>query len=109
MSEVLEVKIGYVNPKFDIREDRGPLRDAVEWASHGLAMRHRIRLEGPYYNDGDTYVRLSGIEFDDNFNAGRHLRGISGYLMKNPYIKQFYYRKGKGLLYFIPRRKAHAD
>ena len=68
MSEVLEVKIGYVNPLYDIKNDIGPLTDAVTWASHNLALRHGIKLEGPYGDADGVYVRLSGINFDESFN-----------------------------------------
>lgn len=108
--EVLEVKIGYVDPKYDIRYDMGPLRDAVTWASHNLALRHRICLEGPYETADCVYVRLSGINFDDSFNVGNHLRGISSHLMKNhPYIKNYIYKPGKGLLYFIKKENNNED
>lgn len=103
MREVMEVYIGYKDPKYDIRDDMGPLRDAVTWASHNLALRHRIKLEGPYGEGEKVYVRLSG-KIADNFNIGNHLRGISNYLMKNfSYIKQFNYTPGQGLLYFIEK------
>lgn len=102
MKEILEVEIGYKDHKYDIRNDMGPLRDAVIWASHNLMLRHRIRLEGPFGKGEKVYVRLSGIK-EENFNVGIHLKGISSYLMKNyPYIKHFNYKPGVGLLYFIP-------
>lgn len=105
MREVIEVEIGYKDHRFDIRNDMGPLRDACTWASHNLALRHHIRLEGPYGKGERVYVRLYG-KMDDDFNIGNHLRGISLYLMKNfTWAKVFNYKPGVGLLYFIDMSK----
>lgn len=72
MREVIEVEIGYKDLIHDIRNDMGPLRDACTWASHNLALRHHITLEGPYLKGERVYLRLSG-KMDDDFNIGNHL------------------------------------
>ena len=100
MREVIEVEIGYRDPRHDIRNDIGLLRDACASAGYNLKFRHHITLEGPYLKDEKVYVRLSG-KMDDDFSTGNHLRGISSYLIKNcSWIRKTGYKAGDGLLHF---------
>ena len=94
-----KINICFANPKINMSDHLNDLIEAVTWASHNLAMRHRIKIEGPILKN-DKWITIFVESEEEVQNIGRHLRGISIYLLKN---KKCYsnYLIGKRLLYYF--------
>ena len=99
------VLIEFANPKIRAVDHISDIREAVFYAQGNLLHRHHITLNMPIVIDGFVFVELYLPEnIDENFSIGRHLRGISGYLLSK--YGDFYkdYLVGARLLNYIERR-----
>ena len=76
------VYISFASPSISVKDHVEDFREAVKWASHNLALRHKIELiDHGVENDFMYKIELIVPETFENFNAGRHLRGISRWLI----------------------------
>ena len=77
------------------------LRCACDWAQWSLSRYHILLFQPRVGQDGRVYVELNvPDEVKEPFNTGRHLRGISSYLLTHyPYMKE--YRTGNRLLWYV--------
>ena len=98
-----KVCIAFADPRIKVEDHLNPdICDAIARASHNLYCRYKIKLQMPSITK-DKYLRIE-LEIPDerveNFNIGRHLRGLSIHLLKSrpEYYKQ--YLVGKRLLYY---------
>lgn len=105
------VRIDFASPEIDMSQNYKLICEAVTYASHNLCMRHDIILHQPILVDDefDCYCMME-LEIPEgqinNFNFGRHLRGISQYLLKRYPDKFSSYLIGTRLLFYKKQRGA---
>lgn len=75
------VVIFFRDPKILMSEHLDKINEAVDHAEHNLCMRHNVKIQGRgLYSNG--YAIDLDIPSDSDFNIGKHLRGLSIYLLK---------------------------
>ena len=76
------VRIEFVSQKTRAVDHLSDIQEAIHYAQGNLWHRHHIILRAPFVTDNFVFVELDIPEdIADNFNVGRHLRGISKYLL----------------------------
>ena len=95
------VVIEFTNSKIRAVDRISDICEAVKHAQGNLWYRHHVILRMPIVTDGFVLVNLDIPEdIADNFNVGKHLRGMSKYLLSEyGYFYQDYLVKKQLLCY----------
>lgn len=97
----MTIQIIFVKDPFNTKKYLDDICEAIEWAKCNLYLRHRIKLSGPFTKDNIVYVELNSDCSNDIKNYGHHLKGISGYLLKQYPEKYKKMKIGNRLLLYI--------
>lgn len=78
------IKIEFCNPLINIHHAIDDIADAIKNASYNLYSRHGINILKPIlYTSEAVIINLKIPEyFEKTFSVGRHLKGVSEYLLK---------------------------
>lgn len=94
------IEIYFANPLVSMSDHKSDIETALKHASHNLYSKHKINMTIPIQKmDTKAVVILKG-DMDADFNAGRHLKGVSTYLLNHCKYPYKQYRIGTRLLYY---------
>ena len=79
---IKQINLYFADPEVSIKNHFADIDKAIKHASHNLYSRHKIEiLPSVKLEDNHVTFEMTG-DIDSNFCFGRHLRGISIYLLK---------------------------
>lgn len=99
---MIVVRIEFADHRLDAFDYKDQLTEAVRFARKNLWCRHDVFVKDPVIFNHEVYVILEFGEGsnlnEDTFSIGKHLRGISKYLVSNYDFQK--HKVGSRLLYF---------
>ena len=101
---IKKVEIYFADPSILIGDHLEDVTEAINWASANLRLRHSIIVRKIDCEVGHRFVTIT-LELPNSMlelSAGRHLRGISKWLLKNRPDIYENHRVGNRLLYVRP-------
>lgn len=97
---IKRINIYFADPEVSIKNHFSDVDKAIRHASHNLYSKHNIEiLPSIELKDNHVTFEMTG-DIDSNFCFGRHLRGISNYLLKRCSYPYKDYRVGTRLLFY---------
>lgn len=94
------IEIYFADPLVSMSEHKSDVKTALKHASHNLYSKYKIDMTIPTQRmDTKAIVILDG-DMDADFNVGRHLKGVSTYLLKHCKYPYKQHRIGTRLLYY---------
>lgn len=97
-----KIQIEFADPRIKAIDHIKDIRDAADNAGLNLYARYDVQLQYPMPERGRVVVEIRIPEnIVDTFQVGRHLRGISDYLLGRCGKKYQQYLVGKRLLNYI--------
>ncbi len=78
------IKIEFCNPLINIYQAIDDIIDAIKNASYNLYSRHGVKILKPILYTNEAVIIILNIPeyFEKTFLVGRHLKGVSEYLLK---------------------------
>lgn len=94
------IEIYFANPLVSMSDHKSDIMTALKHASHNLYSRHGIDMKIPSQDLNSKAIVILDGDMDATFNVGRHLKGVSTYLLKRCKYPYKQHRIGTRLLYY---------